>query len=33
MKLLVETLGGGRLNHDGGDGSHRGSVSTCFMRL
>ena len=31
-KLWVETLGGGRSNLDGGDGSHRGSVRTCFMR-
>ena len=31
-KLWVETLGGGWSNRDGGDGSLRGSVRTCFMR-
>ena len=31
-KLLVETLSGGRSNHDGGDGSHRESVRTFFTR-
>ena len=31
QKLWVETLGGGRSNYDGGDGSLRGSVMTCFM--
>ena len=30
-KVMRETLGGGRSNRDGGDGSHRGSVRTCFM--
>ena len=32
-KLWVETLGGGMSNRDGGDGSHRRSVRTCFMKL
>ena len=29
----METLGGGMSHRDGGDGSHRRSVRTCFMGL